>query len=175
MALEWDPDDVEALDARIEAQGRVVFAGALRMQAMGLRTQADLATSMARTLDAQADAVEDGREPLPQRPMRLEVVPDAPEPEEASRAERWRLQRINSSRLGNAGVFLPLDDELFTPDMEEFLGLFDDRLRLDAFFVGAVNDAAAQSMPASRRTAQWVQQRVYERREAAKGGDDGGE
>lgn len=175
MAL--DPEDVQALDARIEASGRVVFAGALRMQASSLRTQADLAAAMARTLDAQAEAIEDGREPLPQQPVRMAVVPDAPE-EEVVEPERDPLL-VMPVKLGSYGtsdaVLLPRDVDEFTPAMLEFLGLFDDRLRMSPHFVQAVNEAADEPWLTGRDAARWVQSRVYDLRDAAAVREAGGE
>lgn len=172
-----DPEDVKALDERIEHRERAGFAGALRMQAMVLRTQADLSASMARTLDAQADAIEDGREELPVRPVRMTVVQDDPEPEEVE-PERDPLL-VMPVKLGSFGgddnVLLPRDVDTFTPAMLEFLQLFDDRLRMSPHFVQAVNEAADEVWWAGRDAARWVQQRVYVLHgETAKGGGDGG-
>jgi len=166
-----DPEDVRALDERIDASARAVLAGALRMQATTLRTQADLAVSMARTLDAQADAIEAGREPLPTSPVRMVVVPE--EPEEDVEPERNPLL-VMPVKLGSYGtvdgVLLPRDGDEFTPAMVEFLGLFDDRLRMSPYFVQAINEAADEVWWAGSDAARWVQQRVYALTDEAKGG-----
>lgn len=180
--MSLDPEDVRALDERTEAACRAAVAGSLRMQAMTLRSQADLLASMARTLDAQADGIEEGREPVPVVPLRMAVVPIEPEPE-PSRAPF--VQAIRDGEFGNAPILVPRDDEQFTPEMMDLLDRFDDRHKMAPEFITAVNEAAEQGVLIRDpdRVAQAIADRLSELRElramrglrGEEGGTDGGE
>jgi hypothetical protein len=177
MAL--DPEDVQALDARTEAACRAAVAGSLRMQAMTLRSQADLSMSMARTLDAQADAIDDGSAPVPIRPVALAVVPLEPEAPAEPEPEPGLLQAIEAAEFGSAGIFVPVTWDEFTPEMAAFFDLFDDRLKMSPHFVTAVNEAERAGRRIEHETAELIAARVAELRDAAarsetqKGGGDG--
>lgn len=164
-----EPDDVTAIDARIEGMARAATAGTLRFQAMSLRSLGELLAAQAKMLDDQADAIESGEIDPPSMPMRLQVVPvdgtkaDEPEPEPAV------VVKLKEAGLGSSKILLPMDDDVFSTEMAGFLGMFDDRLRMSPFFVTAVNEAAG--MPISEHMAGLVRDRVYEIRDGGSGGD----
>lgn len=179
--MSLDPEDVRALDARTEGACRAAVAGSLRTQAMTLRSQADLLASMARTLDAQADGIEEGREPVPVVPLRMAVVPVEPATPAEPEPEPGMLQPIEEAEFGSAGIFTPAVEGEFTPEMAAFFELFDDRLKMSPHFATAVNEAERSGLPIGHETAAWIAGRVVELRDAAAreaagmGGGDGGE
>lgn len=175
-----DADDLAALDERMNRVMRAGVAAALRMQAAGARSQASLMLSEARVLDATADGIENGTVELPERAVRLAVVPLDEEPEpEHEEPEPDAMQRIEAGTLGNAPTLRPLlsereieegrdpDTAEFAPAMLRWLDEFDDRLRMSPHFVEAVNEAADAGLVLNEDTARIVASRVHELAEAA--------
>lgn len=169
-----EPDEVAAVDARIEVMARAAVAGGLRLQAMSLRSCGELLTAQARTLDDQADAIEAGDLDPPEMPVRLQVVPvddvakQQPEP--------GAVEQVEESTFGSSQILVPADGGEFSKEMAGFLGMFDDRLRMSPHFPTAINEAAAAGHRISEHTAGLVRDRVYELRDAAAsatGGDRG--
>lgn len=145
---------------------RMAYAGALRMIATTLRSQAELLQVQARTLDDTAEATEAGLAPLPDRPVRLQVVdwegPEMPadadvEPEDEEPAP------VESITKDADGVFvLARDGGPVGAGMAEWLDRFDDRVRALDEFEEAVDEAAAAGLPLDEDTALKVGRRARE-------------
>lgn len=166
-----DPDDLKALDGRIEAAVRAGVAAAVRMQAATLRSQASLLASEARTLDDLADGIEEGTMEPPSAAVRLAVVPiEEPEApaDDDEQEEPLGVVAVEEQQFGNAPLLVPAVGGAFTPEMIAWLDEFDDRLR-GPMFVRAVNEAAAADRALDGDTARLVGARVQELVELERG------
>lgn len=162
-----DHADLAAIDARVDALVRAGVASAVRLQAAALRSSASLMASEARALEDTADAIEAGRMDPPARSVQLAVVPL--DDEEESEDEWHGLQRIEPGAVGNAQVLHAADGEELSAPMWAWIDEFDDRFKMSAYFVEAVNEAAEAGREISDKTGQLVAARVRELEEQAAG------
>jgi hypothetical protein len=161
-----DPEDVEALDARMDAVGRFAYVAALESIAAVLEygLPPDRA---ARILRQRADdAVRGGDWRVP---ASLQLVPDdvvdaeVEDDEPAEEKAPVTVQRLGTSTHGGRPVFVTAGGEALSPEMVAWLDRFDDRIRMSPHFVAAVNEAADNELPLlDDRTAQVVGQRARE-------------
>lgn len=176
------PDEKALAEAREEAQRAGVLAvidaaaaqairkgaaGAIRVQAAALRSLASTLAGEARSLDGIADGIANGTVELPADVVPMKLVPiDEPDEPAEEKDESQGVQAIVAGRHGSSDILLPLGAEEFDPRMAKWLDLFDDRLRMSAHFVTAVNEAADAGREANDETARLVAERVRELTEA---------
>lgn len=147
-----------------EAMGKAAAlgtAGAMRLMATTLRSNAELQVAQARSLEDLATAIEEGREEIPAAPVRLMVVPEQPV------AEEDVPDLVDTLTTDAGGGFVrAIDGGPVDPGMREWLDLFDDRIYGSDHFLDAVNEAAARELPLTEDTARLVAARARELHEA---------
>lgn len=161
-------DDGAVRDLVSEAVSRAArlgTAGALRMQAVTLRSLAETQLAMARTLDDQAEAIEAGSEPVPSGGERLRIVREPVDEPDDEREEETPGVAQPVARAGAA--FVGPEGEGLSPAMIEWLDQFDDRIAGHPAFVAAVNELAEEGRELTPDAARLVAARVRELAEQA--------
>lgn len=158
----------EKTDAAIDAAARAAYAGSVKMQAIAMRSQADLLWATATTLDEQARAVEEGRVDPPAPGRRLAIVEEEPagEPEEREAVATDALLPV-ARREGRLVAVVSDGEDDRGKAMVEWLHRFDDRITGSKWFEEAVNEAADRGLLANDDTARLVAARVEELRATA--------
>lgn len=136
---------------------RASVAAGLRFLAMTLRSQSELLSSQAGTLERQADGIEAGTVVVPTRPVRLEVVEDDDESEPGRGVvEAMKLEREPLEGRPDRVMWATPTGEPLSGDMLEWLTQFDARITTGRPFIDAVNMAADDGMVLDKHTAAWV-------------------
>lgn len=166
------PDELFEVIRNME---RAAVAASLRFQATSARSLGDLLHAQARTLEDTADRIQRGEEEPPDAPVRLQVVREEAVEEEPEEPEGpgpvFELTKDSDDRF-----VLTRDGQPPDQAQLEWLDLFDDRIRGQAQFLAAVNEAAERELPLDEDTARLVAARTRELAEAAarpKDGSDG--